>query len=169
MQTKEFKIKWGMVIDIDKCTGCGACMVGCQVENNIAPMTKKDPYNYAQALTKDRDDASNKLKTLTWMNVYELSNNKAFPEHETAYLPRPCMQCGTPHVCLSVRLLRLTRTKRAVSSRRFTRAVSVAGTAWLRAPTTLVTSLVGSPLARRHGQGPQPERVRASPRCCREV
>ncbi|MCP4451571.1 MAG: 4Fe-4S dicluster domain-containing protein, partial [Planctomycetes bacterium] len=101
MQTKEFKIKWGMVIDVDKCTGCGACQVGCQVENNIAPMTKKDPYNYAQALTWDRDDASNKLKTLTWMNVYELTNGKSFPEHETAYLPRPCMQCGTP-ACVPV-------------------------------------------------------------------
>ena len=101
MHVKEFKIKWGMVIDIDKCTGCGACMVGCQVENNIAPMTKKDPYNYVQALTKDRDDASNKLRTLTWMNVYELSNGQAFPEHETAYLPRPCMQCGNP-ACVPV-------------------------------------------------------------------
>ncbi|AMK12112.1 menaquinone reductase iron-sulfur cluster-binding subunit QrcC [Pseudodesulfovibrio indicus] len=101
MQMKEFKIKWGMVIDIDKCTGCGACMVGCQVENNIAPMTKSDPYNYVQALTKPRDDASNKLRTLTWMNVYELSNGKAFPEHETAYLPRPCMQCGNP-ACVPV-------------------------------------------------------------------
>jgi molybdopterin-containing oxidoreductase family iron-sulfur binding subunit len=101
MQVKEFKIKWGMVIDIDKCTGCGACMVGCQVENNIAPMTKKDPYNYVQALTTDRDDASNKLRTLTWMNVYELTNGKAFPEHEVAYLPRPCMQCGNP-ACVPV-------------------------------------------------------------------
>ncbi|WP_419787643.1 menaquinone reductase iron-sulfur cluster-binding subunit QrcC [Pseudodesulfovibrio sp.] len=101
MHVKEFKIRWGMVIDIDKCTGCGACMVGCQVENNIAPMTKKDPYNYVQALTKDRDDPSNKLRTLTWMNVYELSNGKSFPEHETAYLPRPCMQCGNP-ACVPV-------------------------------------------------------------------
>ncbi|MUM78732.1 4Fe-4S dicluster domain-containing protein [Pseudodesulfovibrio sp. F-1] len=101
MEVKEFKIKWGMVIDIDKCTGCGACMVGCQVENNIAPMTKKDPYNYVQALTTDRDDASNKLRTLTWMNVYELSNGKVFPDHEVAYLPRPCMQCGHP-ACVPV-------------------------------------------------------------------
>ena len=28
-EIKEFKIKWGMVIDIDKCTGCGACMAVC--------------------------------------------------------------------------------------------------------------------------------------------
>ncbi len=80
MQQMEFKVKWGMVIDLDKCTGCGACVVGCQAENNIAP----------------QPEASNKLRTLEWLKVYELSNGKEFPEHDTAYLPRPCMQCGHP-------------------------------------------------------------------------
>ena len=101
MHVREFKVRWGMVVDIDKCTGCGACQVACQVENNIAPMTGKDPFNAVQALTSDRDDPSNKLRTLTWMNVYELSNNEAFPNHEVAYLPRPCMQCGNP-ACVPV-------------------------------------------------------------------
>lgn len=82
---KEFKIKWGMVIDLDKCTGCGACMVACQAENNIAPQV----------------DASNKLKSLNWLVVYELTNGKPFPEHDVAYLPRPCQQCGKPS-CVTV-------------------------------------------------------------------
>jgi len=85
MQVKEFKIRWGMVIDLDKCTGCGACLVACSVENNIPPMV----------------DASDKLRTTTWMNIYELSNGKPFPHHETAYLPRPCMQCMSP-ACVPV-------------------------------------------------------------------
>ncbi len=77
---EEFKVKWGMVIDIDKCTGCGACIVACQAENNIPPSTS----------------SFDRLRSLHWLIVYKLSNGKKFPNHDIAYLPRPCMQCGNP-------------------------------------------------------------------------
>ena len=70
--------KYGMVIDLDKCTGCGACMVACMSENNV-------PF---------KPDETDKLDSITWMRVYKLDNGKPFPKAETGYLPRPCRHCG---------------------------------------------------------------------------
>jgi menaquinone reductase, iron-sulfur cluster-binding subunit len=76
MDQQKYK-KYGMVIDLDKCTGCGTCAVACMAENNV-------PF---------RRDDTDKLLSVAWMRVYRLSNGKPFPQSDECYLPRPCQQC----------------------------------------------------------------------------
>ena len=42
------KHKWAMVVDIDKCTGCQACVVACQAENNV-PINTEDLFHQKRA------------------------------------------------------------------------------------------------------------------------
>ncbi|MCK5291317.1 MAG: 4Fe-4S dicluster domain-containing protein [Thermoplasmata archaeon] len=60
--------KWGMVIDLGKCTGCGACTEACQAAHFI-------PFNQE------------------WIKIYELHDNPLAPSY---HFPRPCMHCEDP-------------------------------------------------------------------------
>lgn len=60
-------VKYAMVIDLDRCFGCRACMIGCKVENNTP-------------------------EGVFWMYVFRLEEGQ-YPNVRVSYLPRPCMHC----------------------------------------------------------------------------
>jgi molybdopterin-containing oxidoreductase family iron-sulfur binding subunit len=85
-ETRPGASRYGMVIDLDLCTGCGACMVACAVENNIPPA---------------RPDTTTQTG-LTWLRVYRVDNGMDHPESREAWVPIPCQQCGHHPPCESV-------------------------------------------------------------------
>jgi molybdopterin-containing oxidoreductase family iron-sulfur binding subunit len=68
--------KWGMVIDLDRCTGCGVCVSACRLENNIPPQASARPTD--------------------WITVESRDNAQAFPQSDSIFLPKPCMHCENP-------------------------------------------------------------------------
>ena len=70
--------KWGMVIDVDKCIGCQACVVACQSENNI-PINEEAHFNQRRAIE--------------WIRVERYWEGE-FPNVKARFIPILCQQCG---------------------------------------------------------------------------
>jgi phenylacetyl-CoA:acceptor oxidoreductase subunit 1 len=61
--------RWGMVIDLRKCIGCGACVVACAEANKINPNL--------------------------WRRVFDCGISRS-PMRQRLYLPLNCMHCDDP-------------------------------------------------------------------------
>jgi menaquinone reductase, iron-sulfur cluster-binding subunit len=77
--------RWGMVIDLDRCTGCQACVTACQAENNVPPPTP---------------EAAAEGRSIRWMDLLPFVEGE-YPEVKLRLVPRPCMQCERPP-CIKV-------------------------------------------------------------------
>ncbi len=72
--------KWAMVIDLNKCTGCGDCMAACKIENNVAIV---DP------------EEANSGRVMFWMDIITLYEGE-YPKIKTKRIPKPCFHCDNP-------------------------------------------------------------------------
>jgi Fe-S-cluster-containing dehydrogenase component len=79
--------RWGMVVDLDRCIGCSACVVACYAENNI-PVVGPTEVKRGRALH--------------WLRIERYWGVSRHPEeamtddatNDTRFLPMLCQHCG---------------------------------------------------------------------------
>ena len=72
------RLRFGMAIDLDRCTGCGACVVACRTENNVPQLGPEDEMRGAD---------------IYWMDLLPREPQEDRPGD---FLPLPCMHCDDP-------------------------------------------------------------------------
>ena len=69
--------RWVMVIDLDRCTGCQACVVACHAENNT-PTVGPDEVNLG--------------RVKNWIRIERYWDGE-YPDLKARFIPIMCQQC----------------------------------------------------------------------------
>ena len=69
---------WGMVIDLDRCTGCEACVVACHAENNIR-------------ISGEEEAAQG--RAINWIRIERYWEGE-YPNVSAKFMPVLCQHCG---------------------------------------------------------------------------
>ncbi len=75
--------RWGLVIDLDRCTGCQACVVACKHENNV-------PFSTPERAAEGR--------MMSWIQLVPV---ETAGQHERTPMPMMCQHCDRPP-CIDV-------------------------------------------------------------------
>lgn len=78
--------RFGMVVDIDRCAGCGACTLACAAENDVPPI----------------EPTADSRTGLAWLRVERLVEPGEGDHRRVAWVPMMCQHCGRDTPCVQV-------------------------------------------------------------------
>ncbi len=107
-ELKEIEMRYGMVIDLQRCVGCGACAFACKAENNTRDRADGQSYNWADFVMKTEGTfpnvthwvmpvLCNHCSNAACVEVCPVTPAKAMyktPEGITMHDPDLCIGCG---------------------------------------------------------------------------
>lgn len=70
--------RWAITVDLDRCTGCQACVVACQSENNVPAVG---------------EDETAKGRWLHWIHIERYWEGE-YPNIKARFMPVMCQQCS---------------------------------------------------------------------------
>lgn len=75
---EKFDHKFTMVVDLDRCNGCEACVTACHAENNIPTVGKKDII---------------KARSMSWIRIERYVEGD-YPNVKVKFIPIMCQHCS---------------------------------------------------------------------------
>ena len=76
---EKFDHHWTMVVDLDRCNGCEACVVACHAENNLPVVGEKE---------------CGKFRAINWLRVERYVDGE-YPDVKVKFLPVMCQHCDS--------------------------------------------------------------------------